>query len=402
MNIIYSTRNFVLRLSYRFIAKPLVFLWEPEDAHDKLKSLGKFMSSNFLFRGISRLLFSYRNQRLNTVVDGIQYDNPIGLSAGFDKDGELTKMYPCISFGFAELGSFTGQVCPGNPGRRLWRLKKSKSILVWYGLNNQGAERIAQRLAKARFKLPIGISAAKTNNTDCFDIDRSIADYMTTYRAFRDIGDYYTINISCPNTQDGEPFADPENLGKLFEAINRERVPNKPVYVKIAADMSIDEVNSIVDTVLRYKIDGMVLANLTKPRDNPEVFKDEVPYPKGAMSGLPLQKIATNLVRHIHQRAQGKITLIAVGGIFTARDAYEKITSGAHLCQMITGMIFDGPQVMAEINQGLVKYLKKDRLNTISEAVGLRNPLDERFASPLLQQHSDTGRITSITGKKAA
>lgn len=404
MGFIYSIRNFVLRLLYRFIIKPLIFLWEPEDAHDKMKAVGKFFSSNFLFRGFSRLLFSYRNKRLNTVVDGVKYANPIGLSAGFDKDGELTKMYPCISFGFAELGSFTGQVCPGNPGRRLWRLKKSRSILVWYGLNNQGADRIAKRLAKAKFKLPIGISAAKTNNTDCFDIDLSIKDYMTTYRAFRDIGHYYTINISCPNTQDGEPFADPVNLGRLFDAINAERVPNKPVYVKIAADMPVEEVNAIVDTVLKYKIDGMVLANLTKPRNSPEVFQDEVPYPKGAMSGMPLQKIATNLVRHIYQRSQGRFTIIAVGGIFTARDAYEKITSGANLCQMITGMIFDGPQVMAEINQGLVKFLKKDGLNDITEAVGFRNPLDERFASPILKQPAfdQSGVVTSLEGRKVA
>ncbi len=379
ISFIVGIRNFILKLFFRFIIKPLVFLWEPEDAHDNLKVAGKFLSSNPITLAFTRLLYYYSHPSLHTKVDGVSYQNPIGLSAGFDKDGILTDIYPSIGFGFAELGSFTGKVCPGNPGRRLWRLKKSKSILVWYGLNNQGAEKISRRLASKKFALPIGISAAKTNNTEVFDIDLSIQDYLTTYQAFTEIGHYYTINISCPNTQDGEPFAIKENLDKLLTAINKVRVPEKPVYLKIAADMSSQEVDAIVDACMEHKMDGIVCSNLTKPRDNPEIL-DEVPFHKGAMSGMPLQRISTDQVRYVYRRCRGELTIIAVGGIFTARDAYEKITSGASLCQMITAMIFDGPQCMSEINRGLVKLLQEDGYSNISEAVGSRNPLPEQEA----------------------
>ena len=154
---------------------------------------------------------------MNTRVDGISYRNPVGLSAGFDKDGELTKIYPSLGFGLAELGSFTGEVCPGNPGRRLFRMVKSKAIVVWYGLNNQGAEKISSRLKDVNFgKLRVGINAAKSNVTPEFVLSESIRDYIKTLTLFKDIGDYFTINISCPNTQDGEPFVDKNNLDALI------------------------------------------------------------------------------------------------------------------------------------------------------------------------------------------
>ncbi|MBQ4852528.1 hypothetical protein [Pseudoalteromonas sp. MMG012] len=167
------------------------------------KRVGVFLGSNFLTRLLTSMLFNYGHKSLKSTVDGIEYRNPLGLSAGFDKDGELTKIYPSIGFGLAELGSFTGEVCPGNPGKRLFRMVKSKSILVWYGLNNQGAETISKRLKDVDFgKLKVGINVAKSNLTSEFDLQDSIDDYTKTLSLFKDIGDYYTINISCPNTQD--------------------------------------------------------------------------------------------------------------------------------------------------------------------------------------------------------
>lgn len=313
------------------------------------------------------------------MVDGINYDNPIGLSAGFDKDGELTDAYPLIGFGFAELGSFTGDVCPGNPGvgRRLFRLIKSKSILVWYGLNNQGAEAIAKRLQGKEFNIPIGINTAKTNNSVNFVLQISIDDYLKTVNEFSNIGHYYTINISCPNTQDGEPFVNRENLEALLSALDEVKQENKPLYIKIAADLATDEVDTIVDTCLQHKVDGLVLTNLAKPSMSNEYLKEELTFDKGALSGLPVQRLSTNVVRHVYQRTRGKITIIGVGGVFNADDAYEKITSGANLIEMVTGMIFEGPQVIGEINRGLVKLLKKDGFSSIEEAVGSRNPLKQ-------------------------
>ena len=375
MNFLVGLRNFVLKLIYK-IARPFIFLMDPEDAHYMFKRVGVFLGSNFLTRWITSFLFNYSNKSLNTTVDGIGYRNPLGLSAGFDKDGELTKIYPSIGFGLAELGSFTGEVCPGNPGKRLFRMVKSKSILVWYGLNNQGAEKISSRLKGVNFgKLRIGINAAKSNLTPEFDLQESINDYTRTISLFKDIGDYYTINISCPNTQDGEPFVDRANLDALLKAINEHRVEGRPIYIKLAADLEIAEINTIVDACIDHSMDGVVLTNLAKPAHNQEYVKDELPFHKGAMSGLPLQRISTNVIRHVYRRSRGKLTIIGVGGIFTAKDAYEKITSGANLLHMISALIFDGPQSISEINRGLVKLLKADGFNSIEEAVGSRNPL---------------------------
>ncbi|RUM83709.1 MAG: quinone-dependent dihydroorotate dehydrogenase [Candidatus Thioglobus sp.] len=377
MKLVYALRGQINYFFYRWIARPLIFLWEAETAHNKLKKFGLLFSSKFLGRRLLKALFYYQHPSLNTTVDGIKYDNPIGLSAGFDKDGELTDAYPLIGFGFAELGSFTGDVCPGNPGvgRRLFRLVKSKSILVWYGLNNQGAEAIAKRLKGKKFKIPIGISAAKTNNAASFDLQNSIDDYLKTVNEFKEIGHYYTVNISCPNTQDGEPFVDQKNLDVLLNALDKVKQESKPVYIKMAADLEIDEINIIVDACLKHKIDGLVLTNLTKPSMSDEYLKEELTFDKGALSGLPVQRISTEVVRHVYQRTRGKITIIGVGGVFSADDAYEKITSGANLIELITSMIFEGPQVVGEINRGLVELLKKDGFSSIEAAVGSRNPL---------------------------
>ena len=379
MNYLIAFRNFFLKLSFRAI-RPLIFMMEPEQAHRTLKKAGVFLGNNKFLKSLTGLFFNYDHESLNIEVDGINYRNPIGLSAGFDKDGELTKIYPSLGFGLAELGSFTGEVCPGNPGKRLFRMKKSKSIVVWYGLNNEGSEKISQRLADEDFgDLRVGINAANSNLTPEFILQDSISDYLKTMKLFKDIGDYYDVNISCPNTQDGEPFVDKDNLDALLIAINKEIRPisDKPIYVKLAADMTLEEINIIVDACMEHGMDGVVCTNLAKPEFNSEHRPEEyptnkglLPKGKGAMSGLPLQRISTNVIRHVYRRTRGQLTIIGVGGIFTARDAYEKITSGASLCHMITAMIFDGPQAMNEINRGLVKLLKADGFDSISQAVG--------------------------------
>jgi len=385
-NFIVGIRNKILWLGFRAI-RPLIFLMEPEQAHYSLKRMGVFLGSNPVTRWLTALLMDYNHKSLAITVDGIDYRNPVGLSAGFDKDGELTKIYPSIGFGLAELGSFTGEICPGNPGKRLFRMIKSKAIVVWYGLNNEGSETISKRLANEDFgRLRVGINAANSNLTPEFDLEMSINDYLKTMKLFKDIGDYYDVNISCPNTQDGEPFVDKKNLDALLTRINEEIRPisDKPIYVKLAADMTLDEIDVIVDGCVEHGMDGVVCTNLAKPQFNsehrPEEYPTEkglLPKGKGAMSGLPLQRISTNVIRHVYRKTRGKITIIGVGGIFSAKDAYEKITSGASLLHMITTMIFDGPQNINEINRGLVKLLKKDGFDSIEQAVGSRNPLPE-------------------------
>ena len=384
MSFIVGLRNFTLWILFR-AARPFIFLMEPENAHYAFKRVGVFLGSNPITRGFSSLMWDYNHKSLNIEVDGIEYRNPVGLSAGFDKDGELTKIYPSMGFGLAELGSFTGEVCPGNPGRRLFRMVKSRAIVVWYGLNNQGSEKIASRLAKVDFgRLRVGINAAKSNVTPEFELQESIRDYLKTMTLFKDVGDYYTINISCPNTQDGEPFVDEHNLDALLSAVTQHIRPitDKPIYVKLAADISIAEIDIIVDGCVKHNMDGFVLTNLAKPSHNTEHLPEEyptvkglLPAGKGAMSGLPLQRISTDVIRHVYRRTRGTKTLIGVGGVFTAKDAYEKITSGASLLHMITTMIFDGPQNLSEINRGLVQLMKKDGFTSLQQAVGSRNPL---------------------------
>jgi len=386
MSFVIGLRNKILWLGYQAL-RPLIFLMEPEQAHYSLKRIGVLLGSNPVTKWLTGLLMDYNHKSLAITVDGIDYRNPVGLSAGFDKDGELTKIYPSLGFGLAELGSFTGEICPGNPGKRLFRMIKSKAIVVWYGLNNEGSEVISKRLANEDFgRLRVGINAANSNLTPEFDLEMSINDYLKTMKLFKDIGDYYDVNISCPNTQDGEPFVDKKNLDALLTAINKEIRPisDKPIYVKLAADMSLDEINIIVDGCVEHGMDGVVCTNLAKPQYNSEHRPEEyptvdgrLPKGKGAMSGLPLQRISTNVIRHVYRRTRGKLTIIGVGGIFSAKDAYEKITSGASLLHMITTMIFDGPQNINEINRGLVKLLKKDGFDSIEQAVGCRNPLPE-------------------------
>jgi len=360
---------------------------DPENAHYTLKKGGVLLGSNALTRGITALLFDYNHQSLKITVDGVNYRNPVGLSAGFDKDGELTKIYPALGFGLAELGSFTGEVCPGNPGKRLFRMVKSKSIVVWYGLNNLGAEKISLNLANSDFgRLKVGINAAKSNVSPNFVLEESIRDYVKTLTLFADIGDYFTINISCPNTQDGEPFVDSKNLDALLSAVNGQVRPltTRPIYVKLAADLSLDDIDVIIDGCIKHKMEGVVLTNLAKPENNEEHIAAEypsnlglLPKGKGAMSGLPLQRISTNVIRHVYRKTRGELTIVGVGGIFTAKDAYEKITSGASLLHMITTMIFDGPQNISEINRGLVNLMQNDGFTSIEQAVGSRNPLPE-------------------------
>jgi len=393
MSFIVGLRNFILKVLYRTF-RPLIFLMDPEQAHYTLKKVGVFMGSNPLTRLLTSILFNYGHKSLNTTVDGVSYRNPIGLSAGFDKDGELTKVYPSMGFGLAELGSFTGEVCPGNPGKRLFRMVKSKAIVVWYGLNNQGAEKISKRLSGVNFgKLRVGINAAKSNVTPEFDLQESIRDYLKTLTLFKDVGDYFTINISCPNTQDGEPFVDAENLNALLTAVNDKvrTLTDKPIYVKLAADMTLAEIDIIIDGCIEHNMNGVVLTNLAKPETNQEHIAAEypsnlgvLPKGKGAMSGLPLQRISTNVIRHVYRKTRGQLTIIGVGGIFSAKDAYEKITSGANLCHMITTMIFDGPQNISEINRGLAKLLKEDGFHSIEQAVGSRNPLPILASEPAI------------------
>lgn len=358
------------RSFYRYLAKPLFFRRDPESVHDAMCSIGRTLGRYAMSRRLLRTLFAYEHSSLRSKVCGIDFPNPVGLSAGFDKNAQLTDLMPAIGFGFEEVGSITGEPCAGNPKPRLWRLPKTKGLVVYYGLKNDGCQAIATRLQRKTFTIPIGTSIAKTNDMRTVSLEEGIADYKKAFQTFATIGDYFTINISCPNTHGGEPFAHPEKLQALLTVL--DPIPTKkPIFLKIAADISVQEVDALVAVADRHRIHGFILTNLTKDRTNPLIYKQELEQVgKGGISGKPTADRSNALISHLYQTAGKRYAIIGVGGIFCAEDAYEKIRRGASLVQLITGMIYEGPQLIGEINRGLVELLRRDGFINIQEAVG--------------------------------
>lgn len=361
-------RNWILEKKYKGLLKPIFFRFDPEEVHDSMSLIGKTLGKFFLTRKIADTFWSYSNPMLEQNILGINFKNPVGLSAGFDKNAELTGIIPSVGFGFMEVGSITGEPCSGNAKPRLWRLPKSKSLAVYYGLANDGCEKIAERLKKVKFSIPVGISIAKTNCKETTDTNKAIEDYFKVYKTFADIGDYFTVNISCPNAFGGQPFTDKTKLDVLLERIMS--IPKiKPVFLKLSPDLNKKEIDEIIEVATKWKIDGFICTNLTKSRDNKKII-DESVSKLGGLSGKVLNNLSDELIQYIYKKTNGKFVIIGVGGISSAQDAYKKIKSGASLVQLITGMIFEGPQLISDINLGLVKLLQKDSYKNISEVVG--------------------------------
>lgn len=346
---------------YEKLIKPILFKKDPEVVHDRMLFLGKMFGSFFISRKLIEGLYVYKNTKLNIEIDGIKFENPVGLSAGFDKNGVLIDIIPSVGFGFMEIGSVTANASKGNPKPRLFRVPENQGIIVNYGLCNDGAKVIRDRLAKKKFRFPVGISIAKTNDVNIKG-DESVKDYLKGYEIMKNIGDYNTINISCPNVGDGRSFEDPKLLGKLLKKI----VKNKPLYLKVSPEIDKKNLDKIIG--LSNDVDGFVVSNLTKDKKLLEKISSKV---EGGLSGKLTQKKADELIKYIYNKTKGKKTIIGVGGIFTAEDAYKKIRNGASLLQLITGMIYKGPGVVKEINKGLVKLLERDGFSNIKDAIGV-------------------------------
>lgn len=402
-------RNKIISWKYRHILKPILFMFDPENVHDWFIKIGKMLGSNKATRWATGICFDYANPILEQKILGIKFKNPIGLAAGFDKNAEMIDIMPAVGFGFTEVGSVTGRECVGNAKPRLWRLPKSRSLIVYYGLKNNGAEEIANRLQHPRGlpfgsssrgvlgNFPIGISIAKTNDDKTIPTEDSIADYLFAYQKFVEarIGDYYTINISCPNTFGGEPFVEPVKLDKLLSALrgSSSYFP-KPVFLKMPPDLSDEQIDQIIDLAKKYKVSGFICTNLTKDRSLPEFqnkIKEPLPTDKGGLSGKVVEDLANKQIKYIHSKirqladqsiqglpldnsarglASGKMIIVGCGGVFSAEDAYAKIKAGASLIQLITGMIYEGPQLISQINQGLTELLAQDGYANIGEAIG--------------------------------
>lgn len=362
----------LIRWGYEKVLKPIYFKIDPEVIHDRMIGVGSFLGKSVLMRKVTSTFFEYQNPMLEQDVLGIHFKNPIGLAAGFDKNGKLSDILPSVGFGFEEIGSITGEFCAGNPKKRLWRLPALKGLVVNYGLPNEGAEMISKRLQGKRFDFPIGISLAKTNNQACAVDEAGIQDYRKGLNAFLNIGDYITINVSCPNAYGGQPFQSAQSLDRLLMSLDELKL-SKPLFIKLSADTSIDDVEVLVEVANRHHVQGFIIANLTKQYQRSGIAEElqKQGITAGGISGKPTEALSNALISAFYKRCGKRFVIIGCGGVFSAEDAYKKIKSGATLIQLITGMIYEGPQVIGEMNQGLVQLLRADGYKNISEAIGV-------------------------------
>lgn len=338
---------------YKHLIRPVLFQIDPERVHNAALKFGSFLGKFFAFRKILAFFYDFNDDGLKINVKGINFRNPVGLAAGFDKNGVLPNVISSVGFGFEEIGSVTTLPCEGNLKPRLFRLPKDKALIVNYGLCNDGAEIVCKRLKKC--DVPIGINIAKTNDKTIKG-NFSVEDYYKSYQIVKDFADYVTINISCPNSGDGRSFEDTKLLEKLLSKLNIREI----VFLKISPDIDKKNLDKIISLSKKYKITGFVVSNLTHDKTI-----------TGGVSGLRLKEKSDSLIKYIYKKTKGKFVIIGVGGIFSAEDAYQKIRNGASLVQLITGMIYEGPSLIKDINKGLVSLLERDGFKNIQEAVGV-------------------------------
>jgi dihydroorotate dehydrogenase len=360
---------------YRLV-RPILYSFKPDTIHPIVAGGGEFAARVPFVGSLLQKFNRVDDPALHTTVDGVAYQNPVGLSAGFDKDGEYLHFEESFGFGFAEIGSITGQAYAGNPKPWARRMVRNESLVVNYGLKSQGVERVAQRLERAHVNIPLGVSVAKSNLPDCFG-NAAIADYVKVYTRLKELGAYATINLSCPNTADGAPFSEPETLEPLLMALNDARERHnirKPTYLKINPDMQREKLDRIIELVQEYKLHGLIIGNLIKDKQRAHALLD---YPEehnlswpGGISGKPVRNLSTETIRYVYNKTKGQMTIIGTGGIFAGDHAYEKIRAGANLVQLITGFIFGGPTTIRDINRRLLELLKRDNFTSIQQAVG--------------------------------
>lgn len=337
---------------YRYVLKPILFMFKADTMHGLFIAIGEFAGRPAVLRWLLGLFYNYRGTDIGKTVDGIKYRTPILLAAGFDPDGQLTRVLPSLSFGGEEIGSITVHACEGNPRPHFLRLIRNKSLVVYKGLRNSGVEALISKLScipRAK-DFVLGISIARTNEKATADVETGIRDYVESFKKLNEsgIGDYYAINISCPNSHTGETFANPELLAQLLSRL-REIPCDKPVYLKMPINTPWEQFEKLADLADKYGIHGFIISNVNKnygdlkyPEDAPKEFR-------GGLSGAPCSSLSNELIRKTRERYGKRFTIIGVGGILTPDDAMEKFAAGADLIQLITGMIFEGPGLIKEI-----------------------------------------------------
>lgn len=347
-------------ISYETIKK-IMFNFEPETAH-KIAEFG--MKTIPYCRTINNLMVKENfvsHPMLTQNIFGVDFQNPIGLGAGFDKNATVVKSMMAMGFGYTEIGTMTPKPQPGNPKPRLFRYPEHESIQNAMGFNNKGANEVIRNLEKVYpYSIPIGASIGKNKVTE---ESKALEDYETLVRGFKDLCDYLVVNISSPNTPNLRDLQNEEFIKNVFKMA--KSITNKPILLKIAPDMQIETAITLCKTAIDAGADGIIATNTTNDYSllpNPQDF--------GGLSGEVLREKSYELFKALGKELYDKTTLISVGGISTAEEAYKRIKAGASLIQIYSGFIFKGPSMCKNINNGLIELLKADGYSHISEAIG--------------------------------
>jgi len=343
--------------------RPYVFTLDPEAAHDlAIKSL----KLNFL----PKSFFEVKNEELlATELFKKKLKNPIGLAAGFDKSAEVYNSLFKLGFGFVEVGTITPKRQFGNPKPRVFRLEEDKAMINRLGFNNDGAETVSERLKKNIPDEFLGINIGPNKETK-----EKVLDFVECFDKLNKFANYITVNISSPNTTGLRDFHEKKLLskllGKLLEFKKKQKI-KCPIVLKLSPDIGKNEITSINEIVLKFKIDGLILANTTN--QNRDSLIDSNKSEIGGLSGLPLQKLSLKFIKNFYKLNKGKIPIIGVGGIDSGQSAFEKITAGATAIQLYTGMVYKGPGIAKNIKKELIEILKKEKIKNIQQAVGINS-----------------------------
>lgn len=359
---------------YKALLRPILFLKDPEKTHEQTLAL---LSRLGFLEGALERLFVVEDSRLQVHLSSLTFRNPIGLAAGFDKNGVAIQTLPGFGFGFMEIGAVTALAQSGNPPPRLFRLPKDYALINRLGFNNEGAEAIASKLAALGKngkvpKIPLGINIGRSKVIETKD---AAADFLFTFERLYPYGDYFTLNVSSPNTPHLRDLQEKRLLKELLETVqakNRElarrsKSKEKPILVKIAPDMELSQVDEIIEVVRSQGVAGIIATNATAFLRETLITRIDEP---GGLSGKPLRAKATSFIRHIYNATEGRLPIIGAGGIFTAEDAYEKIQAGATAVQIYTGFVYEGPAAVKRINRGLLRLMEQEGFKNLSEVVG--------------------------------
>ena len=336
---------------YKSIIRPILFRFDPERVHHftfgSISFLNKIPGVSVLIRSIYQL----NNPKLEREVFGLKFKNPVGLAAGLDKDAKIYNELDNFGFGFIEIGTITPKPQIGNPKKRLFRLKEDAGIINRMGFNNSGVEVAVQRLKKNKGVL-IGGNIGKNKDTPN---ENAVEDYKICFHALYDYVDYFVVNVSSPNTPNLRELQDKEPLTQLLrtlQTLNQQKNQSKPILLKIAPDLTDEQLLDIIDIVSETKIAGVIATNTTISRDG---LQSENKKETGGLSGQPLKHRSTEVIRFLHEKSHGAFPIIGVGGIHSAEDAMEKLNAGASLVQIYTGFIYEGPKLIKAINKALLK-----------------------------------------------